>query len=434
MPQQQNPDEQDASRIPSRWPPEGELLDRLDKRLSRLVADLPLGPLEYLFAFPGMIFSTHTMVFLAPLTLSVLACRQELGRQELREQEGSTTTPCCSQRVLKILAHILVVAWCMVYVMYGLLTWATSTPYHAGNSSSSQQQPHRSLKIAKAGFSFFWCKQGYMVGPVLSGLILDFCISAFCLRGADHDRGTDWLWTALPLFGGSTNPKIQALHDSIALPGRRLILFWCTAIGITGPFKVTVRRRRPFICDLYGASQGEGQAAPETKSTSEDKVVHRDPKWIKFFAIFAKADATASFPSADTAASVGVALSVWLALSRGTSFISTIFFEPTALSIFCVACVFLAAFGRVFWRMHHVLDVLVGGAMAVQCCVYLEQMMAVQNLGCWTPVVGHLIFIIGSAANVLQAGRRGKKMLREAQPQDDEKDTSADVDEVKKKN
>ena len=81
-------------------------------------------------------------------------------------------------------------------------------------------------------------------------------------------------------------------------------------------------------------------------------------------------DSNASFPSGDVVGATCFAL----ALRRGPGACCA----PAA-----AACVLLSAFGRMYWQAHHLLDVLVGGALAAGTCQALELLLGGASAAQW---------------------------------------------------
>lgn len=105
--------------------------------------------------------------------------------------------------------------------------------------------------------------------------------------------------------------------------------------------KRLLRRRRPVVCG--------------------HDVIPQTPRAIDVLVDIHRGDGSASFPSGDVAG----AAPFGMALAAGCGM-------PMA----GCACVALSAFGRMYWRAHHALDVLVGGAIGAAGGVLVRSLVA----------------------------------------------------------
>jgi membrane-associated phospholipid phosphatase len=138
---------------------------------------------------------------------------------------------------------------------------------------------------------------------------------------------------------------------------------WYTSILPVLILKRVTARRRPACCE---ATTGIKRALPMIPS-----MMRRDPN--------------ASFPSGDVAGAVSFAYPLWYC---------------GAAPKLAVACIALSAFGRMYFHAHHLLDVLVGGLIALFTAVALERGLGACAATAWHPlaalaVVGMIMKLLG---------------------------------------
>lgn len=182
---------------------------------------------------------------------------------------------------------------------------------------------------------------------------------AFCSGRAE--LGQKWLYAkAAYLVGPMIGICLARLAGAEAWrAGGWFIVAWSTALVPVLILKGKAKRRRPAVC--------VPTLVPETSRV------------IAVLPIMFTKDANASFPSGDVAGAVVFGWTLAFAC------------KMPAMGI---AMVVLSAFGRMYWRAHHFLDVSVGGVIAVVCCACLSRFVVdVDSVKWWHPVAAHVCLL-----------------------------------------
>lgn len=155
---------------------------------------------------------------------------------------------------------------------------------------------------------------------------------------------------------------------------------WSCSMIVVLYLKHSAKRRRPVL--LSGKEKYE---------TYYKAVIRRQ---FPIIAQYLAKDANSSFPSGDVAGAVSFAIP----LAYGNSYYHQGGKDPSGMTAIAVVVVLLAAFGRMYYRAHHLLDVTVGGIVAwivgkfiLYDCVHGGDF---GNVQWWHPLVCHITVMI----------------------------------------
>ena len=90
--------------------------------------------------------------------------------------------------------------------------------------------------------------------------------------------------------------------------------------------------------------------------------------------------ASQSFPSGDTAGAAAWATTCYVITGR--------------VEFAAVAVVAMAAFGRVFFHAHHLLDVFIGGSIGAVVVLTLDRLLGIETFTWWHFLAAHFIFVL----------------------------------------
>jgi len=182
-------------------------------------------------------------------------------------------------------------------------------------------------------------------------------------------------------------------HSDVVAKERRVasavfyMSVWFASVAVCDGLKRSVRRMRPCFT-----------------LAEELRQVKRHVKQIQHM-LCKKDNSHASFPSGD-AAGAGAFAFCGLLFTSGDSWLHA---SPTSTGLGCLACGFLASFGRVFFHAHHVVDVTMGLLIALTMttlgwglCGGIDQILA--RSAWW-----HFATVQMGAFAIFAQGRRQKK-------------------------
>lgn len=138
---------------------------------------------------------------------------------------------------------------------------------------------------------------------------------------------------------------LSLLHsDNAQQAGYFQIAAWCISVTPIGILKPLIKRPRP-CCSVGSESHNDTSTTCKKHLTMLPKLFERDGR--------------ASFPSGDTAGAVAIMYPFFN-------------MDNDNYYYFGMTCITLSVLGRMYWKAHHLLDVIIGVIIAHACCVGLQ--------------------------------------------------------------
>jgi len=163
---------------------------------------------------------------------------------------------------------------------------------------------------------------------------------------------------AAPVVGSALAHWVAGADDGAVAAGSLYLLLWFSGIFAILPLKAVSGRRRPVASDV------EHSGAAVAQATSR-KVLLAIPYMMK------AGDPNSSFPSGDVGGAVAFAYPLIRCGASSAAGATWSLLLPAA----GVLCVLVSAFGRMYWQLHHLMDVCCGALSSVVTCVLVDAAM-----------------------------------------------------------